>query len=73
MLNFCKLLLREMHHDTNEQLKTISHRIGYQANLRQAWKEMFVLLQKIPNLSLDNQFDIGDILDVITPKSLEGA
>lgn len=69
MQSFCELL-REMHRDTNEQLKTIADSIGIQADIRKARKEVYALLQKIPNLSLDDQFQAGNIF-IKEPERLE--
>lgn len=59
-----------MHDDTNARLQSLVNRIGYQIDLCKAKKEIFILLQAVPDLSLDNQFDVGEYL-VQNPSLLE--
>ncbi|KAL1540521.1 hypothetical protein AAHA92_24864 [Salvia divinorum] len=55
-------LIGKMHEDTNARLQCLSLRIGYEQDLCKAQKEVFELLGRIPELSLQQKFDAGDIL-----------
>lgn len=63
-------LLTQMQRDTNSRLESIAHRIGYQSDLGQARKEVWAMLETIPELSLDETFDAADIL-IGNPQKLE--
>lgn len=63
-------LLGQMQRDTNDRLDTISHRIGHQADLRKERKEIFALLEDIPDLSLNERLDVCCIL-VDNPSRME--
>lgn len=55
-------LLSLMHKDTNERLDGLADQLGYQSKLGKAREEVYALVEVIPDLSLDEQFDVGDIL-----------
>lgn len=55
-------LLAIMHKDKNDHLDGLTDRLSYQAELGKAQNEVYALVQGIPNLSIEKQFDIGDIL-----------
>lgn len=55
-------LLGQMQHDTNKRLESISHRIGYQCDLGQARKEVWAMLDEIPDLTMDDKFDAAEVL-----------
>lgn len=59
--NVCELL-KEIHRDTNARLESLASRIGYQADLGKARKEVFDLLEGIPGLSLNDKFFVCDFL-----------
>lgn len=63
-------LLTQMQRDTNSRLESISHRIGYQSDLGQARREVWAMLEVIPDLSLDAIFDAADVL-IGNPQKLE--
>lgn len=55
-------LLTQMQLDTNSRLESISHRIGYQSDLGQARREVWAMLDAIPELSMEEVFDASDVL-----------
>lgn len=55
-------LLTQMQRNTNARLESISHRIGYQTDLGHARREVWAMLDAIPELSLDETFDAADVL-----------
>lgn len=63
-------LLGQMQRDTNHRLESISHHIGYQSDLGQARKEVWVLLEALPELSMYAKFDFSNIL-IDNPQKLE--
>lgn len=63
-------LMGQIHTDTNERLKEISKRIGYEFDLSNKRAEVFDQLKGIPGLSLKLQFYISNKL-VKEPKLLD--
>ncbi|KAG6394577.1 hypothetical protein SASPL_145166 [Salvia splendens] len=55
-------LLEKLHEDTNKRLDTLSLRIGYEFDLSKARKDVFQLLGKLPGLTREQKFDVGEIL-----------
>ncbi|XP_047971964.1 uncharacterized protein LOC125214833 [Salvia hispanica] len=55
-------LLSKMHEDTIATLQHLSTRIGYEVDLSKTRRELFNLLGNIPDLSLDDKFDVCETL-----------
>lgn len=55
-------LLHKMHEDANSRLQLLSTRIGYEVDLSQARKDVFDRLGDIPGLSMDDKFDVCEML-----------
>lgn len=55
-------LLSKMHEDTNARLECLSMRIGYEFDLTKAQKDVYDLLGTIPGLTMDQKFDVGEII-----------
>ncbi|XP_057784517.1 uncharacterized protein LOC131001901 [Salvia miltiorrhiza] len=55
-------LLGDMHRNINARHETLASRIGHEFELGKARKELFNLLSNIPGLSLDDKFDVCEIL-----------
>ncbi|KAG6413136.1 hypothetical protein SASPL_125838 [Salvia splendens] len=55
-------MLEKLHEDTNKRLDTLSLRIGYEFDLSKARKDVFQLLGRLPGLTREQKFDVGEIL-----------
>ncbi|KAL1535912.1 hypothetical protein AAHA92_28635 [Salvia divinorum] len=55
-------LLSKMHEDTNVTLLHLFTRIGHEVDLSKTRRELFNLLGNIPDLSLDDKFDVCEAL-----------
>ncbi|XP_057778869.1 uncharacterized protein LOC130997546 [Salvia miltiorrhiza] len=57
-----EMLLREMMNNTGQRLETLANRVGYDFDIGKARKEVFEVLKAIPELSLDERFDVCELL-----------
>lgn len=55
-------VLTEMHRSTNAILDVLASRIGYDYDLGKARRGIFGKLSDIPGLTLDDKFDVGEML-----------
>ncbi|KAL1569476.1 hypothetical protein AAHA92_00951 [Salvia divinorum] len=55
-------ILGKMHEDTNARLQCLTLRIGYEYDLSKARKEVFEVLGRIPELTLKQRYEAGDII-----------
>ncbi|KAL1548833.1 hypothetical protein AAHA92_17017 [Salvia divinorum] len=55
-------VIAKMHDSTNERLKDLANRIGYEFDLTKARKEVFELVGGIPGLTLGQIFDASDFI-----------
>lgn len=57
-----KEVMSEIGRKTDDRLATLAEGIGYEARLGKARKEAFQLLGTSPSLSIDDRFDVCEIL-----------
>ncbi|XP_057782015.1 uncharacterized protein LOC131000236 [Salvia miltiorrhiza] len=55
-------LLREMSRTTKQSLESLGNRVGYEVDLGQARKEVFEQVSKIPGLTLEETFDVTELI-----------
>lgn len=55
-------MLGKMHEDTSERLQNLTARIGYEYNLQKARKQVFAVLGRIPELTIKQRYEAGDVI-----------